>query len=136
MEFIQKNLFLVLIALTSGAMLLWPLVRRSSGGPWVDTLGATQLMNRSDALVIDLRSTDEFVKGHVLGARNVPLADLERRAGDLDKNKARPVIVYGADASRTGAAIPMLRQAGFSDVRNLSGGYSAWLQAGLPVEKK
>ena len=136
MEFIQKNIFLVLVAFVSGAMLLWPLVRRSSGGPWVNTLEATQLMNRSDALVIDLRSTDEFVKGHVLGARNVPLGDLERRAPELDKNKAKPVIVYGADPNRAAPALPLLRKAGFSDVRNLAGGYPAWLQAGLPVEKK
>jgi rhodanese-related sulfurtransferase len=136
MEFIQKNIFLVLVAFISGAMLLWPLVRRNAGGPWVDTLGATQLMNRSDALVIDLRAPDEFAKGHVLGAKSVPLPDLERRAADLDKNKAKPVIVYGADPNRAAAAIPVLRNAGYSDVRNLSGGYPAWLQAGLPVEKK
>jgi rhodanese-related sulfurtransferase len=136
MEFIQKNIFLVLVALVSGTMLIWPLLRRSSGGPWVDTLGATQLMNRSDALVIDLRAPDEFAKGHVLGAKNVPMLDLSRRAADLDKNKARPVIIYGADANRAAPAIPVLRKAGFSDVRNLTGGYPAWLQAGLPVEKK
>jgi rhodanese-related sulfurtransferase len=136
MEFIQKNIFLVLVAFISGAMLLYPLIRRSSGGPWVDTLGATQLMNRSDALVIDLRAPDEFAKGHVLGAKSVPLLDLERRAPDLDKNKSRPVIVYGADANRAAVAIPVLRKAGYTDVRNLSGGYPAWLQAGLPVEKK
>jgi rhodanese-related sulfurtransferase len=93
-------------------------------------------MNRSDALVIDLRAPDEFAKGHVLGAKSVPLPDLERRAADLDKNKAKPVIVYGADPNRAAAAIPVLRNAGYSDVRNLSGGYPAWLQAGLPVEKK
>jgi rhodanese-related sulfurtransferase len=136
MPFIQKNLFLVLAVVISGAMLIYPLLRRGSGGPWVDTLSATQLMNRSDALVIDLRAADEFAKGHVLGAKSVPILDLERRATDLDKNKSKPVIVYGADPNRAAAAIPVLRKAGFSDVRNLTGGYPAWLQAGLPVERK
>ena len=136
MSFIQNNWHLFAIALVSGAMLLWPLVRRSSGGPWVNTLEATQMMNRSDAVVIDLRPADEFAKGHVLGARNVPLADLERRAADLDKHKAKPVIVYSADPSRAGGAVALLRKHGFSSVYNLAGGYPAWQQAGLPVEKK
>jgi rhodanese-related sulfurtransferase len=87
-------------------------------------------------LVIDLRGSDEFAKGHVLGAKNVPLADLERRAAELDRNKARPVIVYGSDPTRAAPAVQVLRKAGFSDVRNLAGGYGAWQQAGLPVEKR
>jgi rhodanese-related sulfurtransferase len=136
MEFIQKNIFLVLVAVASGAMLLWPLLRRGAAGPTVNTLEATQMMNRSDALVIDLRAADEFATGHVLGARNIPIADLERRAADLDKHKAKPVIVYSTDANRASAAVATLRKAGFASVHNLAGGYGAWLQAGLPVEKK
>jgi len=135
-EFIQKNIFLVLVAVVSGAMLLWPLLRRGAAGSTVNTLEATQMMNRSDALVIDLRAADEFANGHVLGARNIPIADLERRAADLDKHKAKPVIVYSADANRASAAVATLRKAGFASVHNLAGGYGAWLQAGLPVEKK
>jgi rhodanese-related sulfurtransferase len=136
MEFIQKNIFLVLVACVSGGMLLWPLLRRGAAGPTVNTLQATQMMNREDALVIDLRAADEFANGHVLGARNIPSADLERRAADLEKHKAKPVIVYAADANRASSAVATLRKAGFASVHNLAGGYGAWLQAGLPVEKK
>jgi rhodanese-related sulfurtransferase len=136
MEFIQKNIFLVLVAVVSGTMLLWPLLRRGAAGPTVNTLEATQMMNRSDALVIDLRAADEFANGHVLGARNIPIADLERRTADLDKHKAKPVIVYSSDANRAAAAVATLRKAGFASVHNLAGGYAAWQQAGLPVEKK
>jgi rhodanese-related sulfurtransferase len=135
MEFIQKNFFLVLVAVVSGTMLLWPLLRRGAAGPTVNTLEATQLMNRSEALVIDLRTADEFARGHVLGAKNVPLADLERRAGELDKHKAKPVIVYSADANRAAGAVGLLRKHGFANVHNLAGGFGAWQQAGLPVEK-
>src|SRR6185369_10338293 len=66
MEFITKNIFLIVIAAVSGGMLLWPLLRKGTGGPWVNTLQATQLMNRDDALVVDLRPADEFAKGHIL----------------------------------------------------------------------
>jgi len=135
MDFVVKNIFLVVLAAVSGGMLLWPLLRKGAGGPWVSTLEATQLINRSDALVVDLRSAEEYAKGHILGAKSVPLADLERRAGELEKNKAKAVIVHCGDGSRAGGGVAVLRKLGFGSVSNLSGGYAAWQQAGLPVEK-
>jgi rhodanese-related sulfurtransferase len=135
MEFLIKNWALVAIAAVSGGMLLWPLLRRSAGGPSVSTLEATQLINRSDALVLDLRSAEDYAKGHILGAKNIPLADLERRAGELEKLKAKPLILHCADGNRTGGGISVLRAKGFDKAHNLAGGYAAWLQAGLPVEK-
>ena len=136
MEFIAKNIFLVMIAVVSGGMLLWPLLRKGAGGPWVSTLQATQLMNREDALLIDVRGAAEFGSGHILGARNIPLADLGRRAGELEKFKARPVIVHCVTGNRAGDGVALLRRNGFGNVVNLSGGFAAWQQAGLPVEKK
>jgi rhodanese-related sulfurtransferase len=135
MDFIQNNLLLIAVAFASGAMLLWPLVRRTAGGPWVGTLQATQLINREDALVLDVREPAEFAKGHVLGSKNVPLSDFERRAAEFDKHKAKPVIVVCESGSRSARALDSLRGRGFARVFNLSGGYGAWQQAGLPVEK-
>jgi rhodanese-related sulfurtransferase len=135
-EFITKNIFLIMIAAVSGGMLLWPLLRKGAGGPWVSTLQATQLMNREDAVVVDVRPADEFAKGHILGARSIPLADLDKRAGELDKYKSKPVILHCSDGNRAGAGVALLRKNGFGNVVNLAGGYAAWLQAGLPVEKK
>jgi rhodanese-related sulfurtransferase len=135
MDFIIKNWALVAVAFVSGGMLLWPLLRKGTRGPWVHTLQATQLMNRDDALVVDLRPAEEFAKGHILGARSIPLAELGRRAGELDKHKAKPVIVHCGDGNRAGGGVATLRKSGFANVVNLSGGYAAWQQAGLPVEK-
>jgi rhodanese-related sulfurtransferase len=134
-DFIKNNILLIAVAFVSGAMLIWPLVRRSSGGPWVNTTEATQLVNRQDALLLDVRSADEFAKGHILGAKNVPLAELERRAPELDKHKSRPVIVHCDTGNLSTSALPVLRKLGFATVVNLTGGFSAWKQAGLPVEK-
>jgi len=141
MEFITfvsktPNIYFFVIALLSGGMLLWPLLRKGAGGPWVTTLQATQLMNREDAVVVDLRPAADFLQGHILGARNVPLAELEKRASEMEKYKAKPVIVHCSDGSRAGEGIALLRSRGFGNVVNLSGGYTAWQQAGLPVEKK
>ena len=135
MDFVRNNIFLILVALVSGAMLLWPLVRRSAGGHGVTTFEATQLMNRNEALVIDVRDAADFGRGHILGARSFPLADLERRAGELDKHKARPLIVHCGDGNRAGKAIALLRRHGFEKLYNLAGGFAAWQQAGLPTEK-
>ena len=135
MKFVLDNIHWVLAAFVSGAMLMWPLVRRGAGGPWVSTLEATQLMNRDDALVIDVRDADAYAKGHILGAKSIPLADLERRSADLDKHKSKAVIVSCQNGDRSGSAAAALRQKGFTRVHPLNGGFAAWQQAGLPVEK-
>ena len=135
MDFVQNNLLLIAVAFASGAMLIWPFVRRSTGGPWVNTLQATQMINRQDALVLDVRDAAEYAQGHILGAKNVPLADLERRAAEFDKHKAKPMIVHCDNDSRATRAIGVLKGRGFGNVVNLAGGYGAWQQAGLPVEK-
>ncbi len=132
-EFVRNNLLLIAVALVSGAMLLWPLVRRTTGGPWVNPAQATHLINREDALVVDVRDPGEYGAGHILGARNVPL----QRIGefDLGKHKDRPLILYCDSGDRSGKAAAALKKQGFSRVVNLAGGIGAWQLAGLPVEK-
>ena len=134
MEFIRNNLLLIVVAFVSGAMLIWPLVRRSAGGPWVGTLQATQLINREDALVIDVRDPGEYGAGHILGARNLPVSRIDEKT-DLGKRKDRPLIVYCDSGARSSKAAAALRQQGYTQVVNLSGGLGAWQAAGLPVEK-
>ena len=66
-DFVRNNLLLFVTAFVSGAMLLWPLVRRSAGGPTVNPAQATHLINREDAVIIDTREPAQFAAGHVLG---------------------------------------------------------------------
>ena len=80
-EFVRNNLLLFVVALVSGGMLLWPFVRRSTGGPWVNPTQATQLINREDALVVDVRDPGEYGAGHILGAKNWPLDHLDEQIG-------------------------------------------------------
>ena len=135
MKFVMDNVFLIAVAFVSGAMLVWPMVRRGTGGPSVNTLEATQLINRQDALVVDVREQAEYAQSHILNARLLPLSQLEARMGDIEKFKDKPVIVYCASGSRSNSAAAILRKSGFSNVANLSGGFAAWQQAGLPVQK-
>ncbi|OAI51049.1 hypothetical protein AYO46_01700 [Betaproteobacteria bacterium SCGC AG-212-J23] len=137
LQFIQKgyNPLLAATALISGAMLLWPLVRRRTGGPWVDTARAIQLINREDALVLDVRDAPEYAAGHILGARNLPLARIDEVAGEIAKRKEKPLIVYDESGELVAKAAAALKRQGFTQVANLTGGLGAWRQAGLPVEK-
>ena len=135
MKFVMDNIFLIAVAFVSGAMLVWPMVRRGAGGPSVNTLEATQLINRQDALVVDVREQAEYAQSHILNARLLSLSQLEARMGDIEKFKDKPVIVYCASGSRSNSAAAILRKSGFSNVANLSGGFAAWQQAGLPVQK-
>ncbi len=135
MDFVRNNLLLIVVAVVSGAMLIWPLLRRTTGGPWVDASKATQLINREDALVVDVRDPGEYGTGHILGAKNWPLDHIGERGGEAAKRKDKPVIVYCDTGDRTPKAAAALRKLGFTRVVSLSGGLPAWQQAGLPVEK-
>ena len=135
MKFITENIFLIAIAFVSGAMLVWPLVRRGAGGSSVGTLEATMLINSKDAIVLDVRTAAEFAQSHILNSRNVPLDEIEARIRELERFKAKPIIVSCATGNRSGSAAAILRKHGFNDVVNLAGGIAAWQQAGLPTGK-
>ena len=131
-KFIQDNIYLIVIALISGGMLIWPMMR-GRGGSEVGTLEAIQLINQKDAVVVDIRDTAEFAKGHILNARSVPLASLDSESEGIVKNKQKPIIVYCEAGRQAGSAVKKLRVKGFENAVSLSGGIAAWRQAGLPV---
>ena len=135
LKFVTDNLILVAVAFISGAMLVWPAVRRGAAGASVSTLQATLLINQQNALVLDVREGAEYEKGHMLNARNIALGELESRAAEIEKYKAKPLIVVCDDGNRSGRAATALRKQGFEQVFTLSGGIGAWRQAGLPLEK-
>ncbi|MET0216418.1 MAG: rhodanese-like domain-containing protein [Burkholderiales bacterium] len=137
MQFVQTNIWLILIAVVSGGMLVWPAIRHVVGGSHeVSTLEATQLINRRDAIVVDVREPGEYANGHIPGAKHIPLANLAARLKELEKFKQRPIVVTCAGGNRSGTAIGILRKGGFNEAVNLKGGIAAWQQASLPLEKR
>ena len=97
---------------------------------------ATQLINREDALVLDVRDPGEYGVGHILGAKNVPMSRIGAAGSEIAaKRKDKPVIVYCDNGNRAVKAAAALRSQGFGRVVSLAGGLGAWQQAGLPVEK-
>ena len=136
MSFVQNNWMLILVMFLSGAMLLWPLVqRRLSPAKEIGNLNATHLINHQDAILVDVRETREFEGGRLPKALHIPLSQLDSRSGELAKLTGRPVIAYCASGHRSRSAGNALAKMGFKDIYTLHGGYKAWKDAGLPVEK-
>ena len=135
MEFIQQNLLLVLLAVGSGAALLFTSLRRPGGRNGVTSTQATLLINRENALVIDVRASDEYVAGHLPDSRNIPLDQLEARAVELDSKKDAPLILVCQTGARSAGACKQLERLGFTRVNNLEGGIAGWRSAGLPLKK-
>jgi rhodanese-related sulfurtransferase len=132
-KFIIDNIFVVGIVVLSGGALLWPvLVPR---GKRASTLEVTQIMNRGKAVVVDVRSAEEFANGHLRDAKNIPLADFGKRIGELDKSKGKSIVVVCQTGARADKAMGQLKAAGFEDVVGLEGGIAAWQAANLPVVK-
>ncbi len=137
--FLQKNPFHMLLfglALASGGMLIWPLIMRPlRRAHEVGTFEAVQLINRRDALVLDVRDTGEFAAGHIANARHIPEAQLAERMKELEKYKSRPIIVSCRAGTRAPAVSSELRKHGFAEVFALRGGITAWQQASMPLVK-
>ena len=137
--FLQKNPFHMLLlglAVSSGVMLLWPLLWRVfRQAHEVGMFEAVQLINRRDAVVLDVRDTGDYAAGHVANARHIPESQLADRLKEIEKFKSRPIIVSCRVGTRAPAVTGMLRKEGFVEAFALKGGIAAWQQASLPLEK-
>ncbi|HLO65136.1 MAG TPA: rhodanese-like domain-containing protein [Azonexus sp.] len=134
MEFINQNILLISLVVVSGASLLWQFVARPSGNS-VSPGEATQLINREDAHIVDVREADEFAGGHLPDAINIPAGKLAERIGELEKLKSKPLILCCASGMRSNKACGELKKQGFDKLYNLAGGVDAWVGAGYPIKK-
>jgi len=137
--FLQKNPYHLMLfgaAVLSGGMLIWPLFGRMfRTGKEVSAVEVVQLINRRDAVVIDVRDASEYATGHITNARNIPEAQLAERLKELDRFKTRPIVVSCGSGGRSARAGALLQKQGFTEVFTLRGGIGAWQQASMPLEK-
>jgi rhodanese-related sulfurtransferase len=134
LPFLQHNWALVLIALVSGALLLWPGIAAGTR-TGLSPGDAVQLINRERAVVVDVSEADEFATGHITGARNVPVNDLDRRLPEVVKNKGVPLILVCSTGARAQRCAAKAKALGYEKAVVLGGGLRAWKEANLPVEK-
>jgi rhodanese-related sulfurtransferase len=131
-NFLIDNWMLLAMALASGFALLLPVLTKGSG---LDPQAMVQLMNRDKAVVIDVCEPDEFARSHVVGAKNLPLGQLEDKLAQVVKNKSAHVIMVCQVGARSARAAATARKLGYDNVQSLSGGLRAWVAASMPTEK-
>jgi rhodanese-related sulfurtransferase len=134
LNFLLENWLLVLAAVASGGLLLWPSLR-AGAAKGLSTSEAVALLNREKGVLIDVSEPTEFAQLHANGARNVPFGQIESAGSALPKNKAVPVVVLCPTGARAARAVAELRKIGFERAQALTGGTAAWREANLPVER-
>jgi rhodanese-related sulfurtransferase len=135
LKFFVDNWHLILVALASGSLLMWPVLRKGAGGAGaVGTTEAVRLINREKGVLIDVSEPAEYAAGHAVGSRNVPLAQIEA-SKEVPSNKTLPLLLMCPNGARAGRAAAQLRKAGYEKAVAVAGGTAAWREAQLPVAK-
>ena len=133
LEFAGNHTLLVFALVTSFLLVIFTELRRKATGMLaVAPTDAVKLIN-NDAVVLDTRSAESYARGHIVGARNVPMDELDGHMEKLARLRNKPVVAVCDSGVTSSKAVNALRNAGFESVYNLKGGMNAWGQAGLPV---
>ena len=136
LEFAGNHLILVgaLIAILS--LLIYNLAIDMGGKSMVSPQQATELINREDGVVVDVRPMADFNKGHIIRAINIPMSGFQNQLGQVEKYKKKPIIVACRSGAQSSLACKQLQRNGFERVYNLKGGILAWQSKNLPMSRK
>jgi rhodanese-related sulfurtransferase len=107
-----------------------------TGGKRLNPQEAVRLINDRDPIILDVRPSADYKRGHLLNALNLPVAQLEAQMGQIGKDKTRPVLVYCALGANSMLAVDKLRKNGYTEVYPLSGGINNWQGSNLPITTK
>lgn len=132
-EFIGNHPILVGLFVVLLALFIRNEMRR--GGRSVSPQQLVDMVNREDAVVVDVRERKEYQAGHIVDALNIPSASLESRIDELKKYRERPIVVVCKMGQNAGTSGALLRKQGFENVAKLSGGMAEWRNQNLPVVK-
>jgi phage shock protein E len=125
-----KAIMKVLLAALSLAAVVGCGQSPAAAGVDVSVDEALRLWQNKEAILIDVRTPDEYRDGHIPGVANIPLAELEKRLGEVPKDKK--VVIICRTGNRSAQGTKLLRGKGFDNVVNSTGGMSTWKG---PVEK-
>jgi rhodanese-related sulfurtransferase len=137
-DFLSNNPMLSLAWVAIAVMLIHSLVKdKISGVKSITAQEATLLINKQDAIVVDVRSEDEFKKGHIVNSKNITLSQIEKgKFSAIENNKQTPIIVVCESGARSSSAAAKLVKAEFEQVTSLFSGIGGWKSANLPTTKK
>lgn len=135
LEFARHHPYLILAAAAVILLLIADEVwRRLHGQRELSPAESVRLINQG-AAVVDVRAPGDFSGGHVIGARNIPAAELDGRTPELDKYKQQPLLVYCQNGQTSRGSAGLLSKRGFEQVHTLKGGLAAWKQEQFPLER-
>lgn len=132
-EFVTNHPFLIGTFIILLSLFIRNETRR--GGQSVSVQKLVDMVNRENALVLDVRDKKEFESGHIVDAVNIPYGSLETRLDELARHRERPIVVACRMGQHSGAAGTLLRKKGFPNVSRLTGGIAEWRNQNLPVVK-
>ena len=99
----------------------------------LDPATVNQIRERADVLLIDVREQAEYDAGHIPGITLIPMGDIANRLAEIPKDKT--VVVSCQSGRRSSQVASFLQEQGYTNIHDLQGGFSAWQQAGLPIER-
>jgi rhodanese-related sulfurtransferase len=137
-DFFSNNPMLSIAWLAIAAMLVHSFVKdKLAGVKSVTAQQATLMINKQNAIVVYVRSSDEYKKGHIVNAKNLTLSQIEQgHFSGIENHKETPIVLVCDSGSRSATAAAKLAKAGFTQVHNLLAGMSGWREANLPTTKK
>lgn len=133
-EFVVNHYILVSLFVAFLVAIL--ILESRRGGAKVSAQTAVTLINKDEAVVVDIRDRKEFGEGRITGSVNIPLNSLKSRASELNKFKDKQIIVADKMGQHSAMAVKQLNAEGFSNVVRLNGGISDWKASNLPLVKK
>ena len=125
----------MLVSLLCVLVYAYAWTEKAKGGKSLSTHGMTLLVNKGDAVVVDLREAAEFKNGHIVDAINIPHNKVAERMSELAKFKEKTVVLVDKMGQHTGNAGRTLRKEGY-EVNRLEGGMSEWQNQNLPLVTK
>ena len=131
-HWILSSVFVVLVV----AVLINEWRMKAFGMQGVNPQELVNLMNHAGAGVVDLRSEEQFLRGHILGAINIPEKELPNRLGILNKYKSKSLVLICATGMASPKLSTQLKKEGFTQLYYLSGGMNLWQSNGMPVVNK
>ena len=131
-QFIVQNALLIIIAVIAAVSLAMPLINTRRFGPMVSSEQAVSLINKQNALVVDVRAQKDFKRVRIANSVNIPANEIQNRLGELSKD--RTIIVVDNSGNMSAAASKLLRGVGFTKVYVLDSGLLGWMRDKLPLE--
>ncbi|MDK8463191.1 rhodanese-like domain-containing protein [Marinobacter sp. SS13-12] len=126
----------ILVSLFVAFLLAILVLESRRGGAKISAQSAVNLINRDEAVVVDIRDRKDFNEGRITGAINIPLNSIKSRASELKKFKDKQIIVADKMGQHSAMAVKQLNAEGYANVVRLDGGIADWKGSNLPLVKK